>query len=256
MVFKLKEKTMILQRLYRDYVCYVEEISLIEEDSLWQNVGIYVDDPRSIQEFLIVHSPSSYRGGRSLSAYMAAETPSIIRKFAEILKAMQDFRMHLQTSIGVEHYVEQFMRWLPNTYTVRYCRADSKTFKPHCLHRKEAIRLTPDNIKKLKPSASTHFIKRIETAPVYGYVNEKGELVAMSGVGFLSKKSFAISYTETKPEYRGQGIAKCLTSLASEPLINKGLVGVYSTDITNEPSLRVARALGFLSYRDLMCFYN
>jgi predicted GNAT family acetyltransferase len=91
---------------------------------------------------------------------------------------------------------------------------------------------------------------------VYGYVNEKGELVATSGVGFLTKKSFAISYTETKPIYRSRGIAKCLTSLASEPLINKGLVGVYAADVTNEPSIRVARALGFLPYMDLKCFYN
>lgn len=256
MVFKLKQKTTILQRLYRDYVCYVEEISKIEEDYLWQNVSIYVDDPRSIKEFLIVHSPSLHYGGKSLGAYMTAENPSTIRKFAEILKAMRSFRVHLQTSIGVEHHVRQFMRWLPKTYTVRYCRADSKTFKPHCLHGKGVIRLTPDNIKRLEPSASPHFIKRIETAPVYGYANEKGELVAMSGVGFLTKKSFAISYTETKTEYRGQGIAKYLTSLASEPLIHKGLVGVYSADTTNEPSLRVARALGFLPYRDLICFYN
>jgi predicted GNAT family acetyltransferase len=78
----------------------------------------------------------------------------------------------------------------------------------------------------------------------------------MSGVGFLNSKSFAISYTETEPEYRNKGIAKWLTSLASDPLINKGLIGVYSADITNEPSLRVARALGFMPYRDLKCFYN
>lgn len=251
MVVKLKEKNMILQQLYRDHVCHVEEISVVEEDYLWQDVSVYVDEPRSIQEFLIVRT----RGG-SLGAYMMAENPSIIREFAEILKAMRDFQMHLQTSSRVEHHVKQFMSWLPRTYKVRYCRADSKTFKPHCLHRKGAIRLTPDNIKKLEPSASPYFIKRIETAPMYGYVNEKGELVAMSGVGFLTKKSFAISYTETKPEYRSQGIAKCLTSLSSEPLISKGLVGVYSADITNEPSLRVARALGFLPYLDLMCFYS
>lgn len=250
MVFELKEKTLILQRLYRDYVRYVEEISLIEEDYLWENVSVYVDDSRSIQDFLIL------REGRSLSAYMTAENMSIVAKFAEILKVKRDFRMHLQTSTGVEFYVKQFMRWLPNTYTVRYRRADSKTFKPHCLHKKGAIRLTPDNIKRLQPSPSLHFIKRVKTAPVYGYVDEKGQLVATSGVGFLTDKSFAISYTETKSEYRNRGIAKCLTSLASEPLVNKGLVGVYAADVTNEPSLRVARALGFLSYMDLKCFYN
>lgn len=250
MVFRLKEKSVILERLYRDCVRYVEEISLIEEDYLWQNVSVYVDDSRSLQDFLIL------REGRSLSAYMTAENPSTVPEFAEILKAKRDFKMHLQTSIELESYVKRFLSWLSNTYTVRYCRADSKSFKPQCLHKKAAIRLTPDNIKELQLSPSLRFVKRVETAPVYGYVNEKGELVATSGVGFLTKKSFAISYTETEPEYRNRGIAKCLTSLASEPLINKGLIGVYAADVTNEPSVRVAIALGFLPYTDLKCFYN
>lgn len=91
---------MILQRLYRDYVRYVEEISLIVEDYLWQNVDVYVDDPRSIEDFLIL------REGRSLSAYMTAENPSIISRFADILKAKRDFEMHLQTSIEVESFLK------------------------------------------------------------------------------------------------------------------------------------------------------
>lgn len=255
MVFHLK-KEMILPRLYEDYVYYVEEISVIEEDYLWQNVKVYVDNPSSIQEFLIVCSPSFYWRSKSFSAYMTAEKSSTVRKFANILKAMQNFRTHLQTSLEAESYVKKFMKWLTGAYTVRYCRVDSKTYRPHCLHKKGTVRLTPENIRELQPSASSHFIKRIETAPVYGYVNEEGKLVAMSGVGFLTKRSFAISYTETKPEYRGRGIAKCLTSLASESLIKKGLVGVYSADVTNEPSLRVAETLGFLSYIDLKCFYK
>jgi len=250
MVFKLKENTLILQRLYKDYVRYVEEISLIEENYLWENVSVYVDDSRSIHDFLVL------REGRSLSAYMTAENMSIVPKFAEILKAKRDFRTHLQTSTEAEPCIKQFVRWLCNTYTVRYCRADFKTFNPHCLHKGNAIRLTPDNIRRLQPSASLHFIKRVKTALVYGYVDEKGELVATSGVGFLTKKSFAISYTETEPEHRNRGIAKWLTSLASEPLINKGLVGVYAADVTNEPSLKVARVLGFLPYQDLKCFHN
>ena len=250
MIFKLKKKTVILQRLYRDYVRYVEEISLIEEDYLWRNVSVYIDDSHALRDFLILQE------GKSVSAYMTAKNPLVIPKFADILKTRQGFRMHLQTSVEVESYVKQLVRWLPNTYTVRYCRADSKSFKPHCSHKKNAIRLTPVNIKELQPSSSPHFVERIKTAPVYGYVNEKGELVATSGVGFLTKKSFAITYTETNPEYRSRGIAKYLTSLASKPLINKGLVGVYSADVTNRLSLKVAGALGFLPYHDLKCFYN
>jgi hypothetical protein len=256
MICKLEEKTLILPCLYEDCVRYAEEISLMEEDYLWPNVSVYVDDPRSIQDFLILSSPSFYSTGKSLSAYMSAEDTSIIREFAATLRTMRDFQVHLQTSAENEPCVDRFMNWLPKTYTVRYCRTDSMTFRPYRLHEEKAVRLTPNNIRSLQPSASPHFIKRIETAPVYGYVDENGKLVGTSGVGFLNGKSFVISYTETEPEYRNKGIAKFLTSLASEPLINKGLVGVYSADITNEPSLRVAKALGFIPHLDLKCFYN
>lgn len=255
MVVELRNKDKILPRLYKDFVTFVEEISLIEESYLWRNVKVYVADPSSSREFLIIRLPSFLLKDRSLSAYMTAENLSVIQEFANILRGKKDFSMHIQTAVKKEH-VEQFMPWLTKTYTVRYCRADSTTFQLHCKHREMTVRLTPANIKRLYPSASSVFVKRLETTPVYGYVNEKGELVATSGVGFLTKKSFSISYTETNPEYRGRGIAKCLTSLASEPLIRRGLIGVYAADITNQPSLGVAEGLGFQPYQDLKCFWQ
>lgn len=255
MVSKLKNNNKILPRLYEDPVSHVEEISLIEENYLWQNVTVYVDDTNLMQQFLIVHSPSFYWDGRSISAYITAKNPTAMTQFAQILEKRKDFQTHLQTTAAPSD-IRRLMPWLTKTYTVRYCRANPDTFKPHCKHRARAIRLTPENIKRLQPSASSVFVKRLETAPVYGYVNKKGELMAMSGVGFITKKSFSISYTETNPEYRGRGIAKCLTTLASEPLIKKGLVGIYAADVTNKPSLGVALELGFQPYRDLNCYYD
>lgn len=256
MIKRLKNKDKILPRLYKDFVLHVEEISLIEEAYLWRNVAVFVDEYHYMNEFLILHSPSFYWAGRSLSAYMSANKTSTVQKFAEILEK-RTWKTHLQTSVGTS-LVKQFSPWLKNTYTVRYYRADPSTFKPHCKHRTKVVSLTPENIHKLDPSAShiPYFVKRLETAPVYGYLNEKGELVATSGVGFLTKRSFSIGYTETKPEYRDKGIAKCLTSLASEPLIEKGKVGVYAADVTNPPSLKVAEGLGFKPYLELKCFYN
>jgi ribosomal protein S18 acetylase RimI-like enzyme len=256
MIRKLEKNTLILPRLYDDCVRYAEEISLIEEDYLWPNVSAYVDDNRPTQDFLLLSSPSFYWAGRSLSAYMSAEEVSVVHEFADVLKAMSNLRVHLQTAAENEPHVKKFMRWLPKTYTVRYCRADSRSFRPHYLRTERAIRMTPENIGSLWPSASPSLRKRVKTAPVYACVNESGKLVGTSGVGFLNKKSFVISYTETEPEYRNRGIAKYLTTLASEPLIARGMVGVYSTDITNEPSLAVARALGFAPYCELKCFYN
>ncbi|MGQ9597110.1 MAG: hypothetical protein ACUVQY_08430 [Thermoproteota archaeon] len=84
MVVHLKKKEAILRQLYEDYVYYVEEISLVEEDYLWQNVEVYVDNPHSIREFLIISIPSFYRSGKSLSAYMTAEKSSTVTKFANV----------------------------------------------------------------------------------------------------------------------------------------------------------------------------
>ena len=255
MVSRLKNTQAILPRLYEEPVLYVEEISLIEEDYLWRNVHVYVEDLDSMDEFLILHSPSFYWKGKSLSAYMTTQKPATVQEFAGILKKRKYYRAHLETSTKPS-LVKKLMPWITKSYTVRYFRADASTFRPDCQHRANSIQLTPENVKQLDASASPFFIKRLKTAPVYGYLNEKGELVATSGVGWLTKKSFSISYTETKREYRRQGIAKCLTSLASEPLIRKGLIGVYCADVTNPPSLRVATDLGFQPHRDLKCFYN
>jgi len=255
-VFKLEDKEGTLPILHGDYVSHVEEISLIEEDYLWGNVRVYVNNLTSMQEFLLLHSPSFYWGGTSISAYMKAKDPLTIAKFGEVLEREKDVCMHLQTSVGVEPYISQPMKWLDKAYTVRYHRADAHTIRPDFQNKERAVLLTPENVKEYMPSASARFIKRLETAQIYGYVNEEGRMVATSGIGFLTRKSFSISYTETEPEYRGRGIAKCLTSLASEPLIRKGLIGVYAADITNKPSVGVAEGLGFLRYKEMMCFYN
>lgn len=255
MVFKLKKNKLILKRLYEDCVCHVEEISLIEEDYLWQGVSVYADNAHSPSDFLLIRS-FSHQGEKNISAYMAADTQSNVRRFAEILRLKRKCHLHLQTYIELESAVKESMSWLAKTYNVRYCRADSNTFKPFHLDEKGIVLLTPNNVGKYKSLSSWNLIKRVETAPVYGLVNDKGELVASSGVGFLTKKSFSISYTETSPEYRNRGIATWLTSLASEQLITKRLVGVYCADIKNEPSLRVASALGFLPYKELICFLN
>jgi len=252
MVLLLKNKKTILPRLYQDSVIYVEEISLVEEDYLWRNVQVYVEDPNSMKEFVVLQFD---RKRKSLSAYMTAEEQATIKEFADIMRRKKDYQTHLQTSTPAS-YIKKHMPWLTKVYTARYHCVDSSSFKPSRIHEAKAVRLTPQNITKLDPRASPMYIKRLETAPVYGYLDENGQLVATSGVGYLTKKSFSVSYTETEPDYRGHGIAKCLTSLACEPLIRMRLIGVYAADATNQPSLGVAKGLGFKPYRDLKCFHN
>jgi len=255
-VVELKAKDRILPVLYGDCVAYVEEISLVEEDYLWDNVRVYVDGVPSMRQFLVVHSPSFFVGGRSVDAYMKAESPRAVAGFAHILENERDAAVHLQVSLEAESYVERCMGWLDRAYTVSYYRADACTFRPSCKHKERAVLLTPENVREYMPLASDHFIRRLGTAQVYGYLNEGGRLVATSGVGFLTKGSFSISYTETEPEFRNRGIAKCLTSLASEPLIGRGLVGVYAADVENMASTGVAAGLGFLPYRRMRCFWK
>jgi len=251
MVLRLKNKKAILPRLYEDCISYVEEISLIEETYLWRNVQVYVKNPESMTEFLEVQFDERRK---SLSAYITAQQPSTLEEFGSVLEEKREYETHLQTSTSVD-LIQRHMPWLTKVYTARYHCVDSATFKQGT-HEARAVRLTSQNIAELNHTASPLYIKRLETAPVYGYLNDEGELVATSGVGYLTKKSFSISYTETKPEYRGRGIAKCLTSLACEPLIKRGLTGVYAADTINQPSLGVAKGLGFKPYRDLNCLHN
>jgi len=172
MVVQLKNKKAILPRLYQDCVSYVEEISLIEEIYLWHNVQVYVESSNSAQEFLILHSPSFYWSGKSLSAYMTATKPSTIREFAVILRKKRSYRTHLETSTPANR-IKKCMPWLTKRYTVRYLCADSSTFKPNHRYQDRAVLLTPGNIARLDPTASPLYIKRLETAPVYGYLNKR-----------------------------------------------------------------------------------
>ncbi len=252
MVLRLKNTSAILPRLYEDPVTYVEEISLIEEDYLWHNVQVYVDDLNSMKEFLVMQFDAKRK---SLSAYMTAQDSNTIQKFAGIMRRKKGCQTHLQTLTSAS-YIKKHVPWLTKVYTARYHYVNSSIFKPNRKHEATAVRLTPQNIVRLDPTASPLYVKRLETAPVYGCLDEEGKLVATSGVGYVTKKSFSISYTETEPDYRGHGIAKCLTSLACEPLIKMGLIGVYAADVANQPSLGVAEGLGFKPYKDLKCFYN
>jgi len=78
----------------------------------------------------------------------------------------------LKTSQEIEPQVRQYMAWLTETYNVRYCYTDAKTFKPHCQHKENSILLTPKNIREFRPSVGPQFVKRLEIAQVYGYLNE------------------------------------------------------------------------------------
>ena len=95
--------------LYEDSVSHVEEISLIEENYLWQNVLVYVDDTGSMRESLVFHSPSFIGGGRSIGAYMRADDPSTISVFGEILKQKGNVKVHLQASVEAQPSVDS--RW-------------------------------------------------------------------------------------------------------------------------------------------------
>jgi len=249
---RLKNTAAILPRLYKDPVIHVEEISLIEEEHLWRNVQVYVEDPNSMKEFLMVQFDEKRR---SLSAYLAAQNPSTIEEFAGVLRKKRDYQIHLQTSARMR-LIKKRVPWLTRVYTARYHCVDSSGFKPNRKHEAGAVRLTSQNIVRLDPTASPLYVKRLKTAPVYGYIDGRGQLVATSGVGYITTKSFSVSYTETKPDYRGRGIAPCLTSLAYEPLLEMGLIGVYAANVANQPSLGVAKGLGFKPYRDLKCFHN
>lgn len=59
---------------------------------------------------------------------------------------------------------------------------------------------------------------------------------------------------DTLPGYRGRGYGKTVVSGATKAILELGRVPIYRSSITNEPSLRLASAVGYTKHADKVGF--
>jgi len=89
-------------------------------------------------------------------------------------------------------------------------------------------------------------------SPVWGY-REGNAVVAVAEALVRSQWSASIAQVITDEAFRGRGFAKALVRHVAETLLREGFDLVYLVNEDNEPSVRLARALGFSVEKVLGC---
>ncbi len=86
----------------------------------------------------------------------------------------------------------------------------------------------------------------LERGIFYG-VRMLGHLVAAAGTHLVSEvqRVAAVGNVFVHPRYRGQGLAKAVTSRVTEELLGKGLLVVLNVEEGNTPAIRAYERLGY-----------
>lgn len=153
----------------------------------------------------------------------------------------------IQRLLGISQ--DRMVHWL-------HLFCDKNHFKPYRKH--EARRLTEADEQMCKdwhlkyPRAiGPHSYQYANPIP-YGIIVD-GELMSVALVLRYDLPFWEIG-VETRPDCRGRGYAKSVTSLATEEAITFGKMTWYYLDVnpTNIASLRVAKSLGYVEYMETL----
>ncbi len=92
---------------------------------------------------------------------------------------------------------------------------------------------------------STEYIKdRIKNGPAYG-IRRDGELVAWCLTHHLTESAMTMGFLHVKEEWRGRGFARSVTESMCQYALENGSIPVIDIFKDNEPSLNLAKSLGF-----------
>ncbi len=80
--------------------------------------------------------------------------------------------------------------------------------------------------------------------PIFVTRASGGKIASWAAIKLKSDDVWEIAVT-TEAEYRGRGLAKVVVSAATQHILDSGRVPMYVHDHSNQPSAKVARALGY-----------
>lgn len=83
--------------------------------------------------------------------------------------------------------------------------------------------------------------------PTFGCMNDRGDVLALAGYKAWGEEIAHISIVSA-PRQRGRGLGSAAVACAARHALDAGLVPQYRTLASNEPSMGVARRLGFERY--------
>lgn len=129
---------------------------------------------------------------------------------------------------------------------------DRALFTPFSAH--PARCLTPDDLHLLQSShhPMAREVERLRAGDLFA-VLEAGEVRSFAYLRRLSDEVWEI-VVETAAPYRGRGYGKSVVSAATEAVLQRGHIPVYSCDEFNVASRRLAESLGYRTYaEDFVC---
>lgn len=87
-----------------------------------------------------------------------------------------------------------------------------------------------------------NIIKKIPTTRI---IRKDGKIVAMCASSPDTDKSIRISFVYTRPEYRGQGLARKVVNYLKNEILNQGKIATLNVDQANPISNHLYKSLGF-----------
>ncbi|MGM0510583.1 MAG: GNAT family N-acetyltransferase, partial [Thermoplasmatota archaeon] len=102
-----------------------------------------------------------------------------------------------------------------------------------------------DQFWNLSGGDSTDYIEdRISNGPAYG-IRRDGDLVAWCLTHHVTESAMTLGFLHVKEDWRGRGFAKSVTESMCQYALENGLIPVIDIFKDNEPSLDLAKSLGF-----------
>ncbi|MBK8025383.1 MAG: GNAT family N-acetyltransferase [Chloroflexi bacterium] len=226
----------------------------------WQPATIFVDDADQPRAALMCRSYEFYLAGDPAAApdlrQFVAECPpeagvfSAFYGFAPINAA---WKQALLQDLPLEVINRMNFRWVPGTrqfdWRHRLAEMNHPEIRVLPLDRPLAEKLDQDKAIFVIPFIDM-FWKGYDNFEKHGYgvVLMVGDVFASACFAISTSPRDAIISIDTAPSHQRKGYATLASGAFIEETLNRGLLPVWDTDDTNEPSYRLARLLGFLEH--------
>ena len=237
-----------LNLLYADEVRYHYLIRHIESAAQW---SVFVDNADTPSAVMLLRRRSS-----------SSEVLLMARHFAglhELIRRLPHGEVYIEAdSPWIAHHIGLHVQMRPLAPFVRMSvrpedfrpRRDDRveSFDPSMYDAFERCRMWSEPVR-LKRA----FEQAVAAQGAWVVICD-GRLVSKCDILRRTRHCSEVNEVITDPAFRGEGIATAVVSAATEWLISKGRIPIYTATAGNVPSLRLAQTLGYRTVADTVRF--
>ncbi len=232
------------------------------------NVEVYINgenvEKGNYKNVLVLWKGFKVKGKRIRDAFVVAESEEEVGKLLDLLgdEEEEDKGEFLGYTFFVKpefsHVVEKRFPHKKKENFLLFTLTDKENFKTvkNSEHKVEKLTPEPEYIRQItrnwKYSDDDRFIKeRMTENPFFGIKGEEklssyiGSFLRMPPGSIFKHGYIFLAFANTEEELRGKGMQKSVSSTMVEYSLEHGMVPLMYIVEGNEPSIRVAKSLGF-----------